>query len=538
MNINTLQSKFNVVILVFVALLSIAVGATFVVAESQEGDAQVIDLAAHQRLLVVRMKETALRLIAALESESDSVELTQSLESQINTYDVRLTTLASGGVLTEGDKPLKIPPPSSTVALALEKVYKQWKLYQPALRVLLKPEVDVASDAFYDASARIIDAHVLLDEVTAMVTPFLKVESEDKVQLLKNILLLAILVTLVVSVFAWLFVRTHIILPIYSLNVGLQRMAADSDLTQRVTIKSRDEIGHVSAHFNDMAEKFQSIMSELATAATGIDREADRLAVIASQTNEDAEGQHSRLESLATSMNEMSASAQNIVNNTKAAAETAAEAAIEAVRGQKSVGDSSQVLENMVDAVRHSAEQMEILEKDAAGIGAIVDVIRNIAEQTNLLALNAAIEAARAGEQGRGFAVVADEVRSLAQRTQKSTGEIQNMIGQLQTDTEQVAAFMTEGQSQAENSIAHTEHIFNSLEQMIQAVESIKEHNTGIAAAALQQSAATEIMNQSVTEISDAFGNTTSRTEQTADTGASLTSLSSELRRTVDHFKI
>lgn len=538
MKINTLQTKFNAVVVAFVALIFIAVGATFVVAGSQEGDAQVIDLAANQRLLVAQIKETAVRLIATLESESDSAELVKSLSNQVASYDVNLKALTTGGMLSEGEMQIKIPPPSATVALSLEQVQTQWDLYNPALRVLLEPKADVASDAFYDASVLIADAHTPLASASAAVIPLLKSESEAKVELLKNILRLAIAVTLIVSVMAWLFLRSNIIRPITDLAVGIRRMAADSDLTQRVKIKSRDEIGQVSGHFNDMAEKFQAIMSELATAVTGIDREAENLAVIATQTKEGVEGQHRQLESVAASMTEMAASAQSIVDNTETAAETTAETATEAARGQEAVGEGSQILQNTLDAVRHTAEQMLKLEKDAASIGAIVDVIRSIAEQTNLLALNAAIEAARAGDQGRGFAVVAEEVRSLAQRTQKSTVEIQNMITQSQANTELAATTMTEGQSQAEKSTAHSQQIFASLEQMILSIETIKGLNTGIADAAQQQSTVTEVMTQSVTEISDAVGNTASRTEQTADIGANLNSLSSELRRTVDRFKI
>jgi methyl-accepting chemotaxis protein len=198
---------------------------------------------------------------------------------------------------------------------------------------------------------------------------------------------------------------------------------------------------------------------------------------------------------------------------------------------------SASVLDTMVESVRNTGIQMEKLQKNAQDIGAIVDVIRGIAEQTNLLALNAAIEAARAGENGRGFAVVADEVRSLAQRTQQSTIEIQEMIAKLQSNTEKASIHIQDGQIKAEDSASHMAKLSQSLLSMAHSVNQINELNTTIAAAAKEQGSVTDEISEKITAVSDGIGQSSHYAENTAQAGRVLSGLSGELRQRMLQFK-
>ena len=128
--------------------------------------------------------------------------------------------------------------------------------------------------------------------------------------------------------------------------------------------------------------------------------------------------------------------------NAEQASDAATAADAEARQGDQVVAQVVSQIERLAAEVGRSSEAMTGLQQESDKIGSVMDVIKSVAEQTNLLALNAAIEAARAGEAGRGFAVVADEVRGLAQRTQKSTEEIEALIAGLQSGTQQVAAAM------------------------------------------------------------------------------------------------
>ena len=209
-----------------------------------------------------------------------------------------------------------------------------------------------------------------------------------------------------------------------------------------------------------------------------------------------------------------------------------------AQRGTKVVTEAVQVMRDLARHMQQAGEGIEALSDQSQVIGSIVKTISAIAEQTNLLALNAAIEAARAGEAGRGFAVVADEVRGLAQRTQKSTEEIQTLVAALQSGTQHVASVMNSSRSLTDSSVELTRRAGESLGNIKRTVSTIQGMNQQIAAAAEQQSAVADEINRSVLNVRDVSEQTSAASEETAASSIELARLGTHLQGLVGRFKV
>ncbi|WP_419737507.1 MULTISPECIES: methyl-accepting chemotaxis protein [Pseudomonas] len=234
----------------------------------------------------------------------------------------------------------------------------------------------------------------------------------------------------------------------------------------------------------------------------------------------------------------MTATVQEVARNAEEASEAAVAADQQAREGDKVVGEAIAQIERLAAEVGHSTEAMSHLKAESDKIGSVLDVIKSVAEQTNLLALNAAIEAARAGEAGRGFAVVADEVRSLAQRTQKSTEEIEELIVGLQGGTDQVATIMDNSRSLTDSSVELTRRAGGALGSITRTVSAIQTMNQQIAAAAEQQSAVAEEINRSVLNVRDVSEQTASASEETAASSVELARLGNHLQVLVSRFRV
>ncbi|AFL72408.1 methyl-accepting chemotaxis protein [Thiocystis violascens] len=350
---------------------------------------------------------------------------------------------------------------------------------------------------------------------------------------------LAAILSIPVLLFLYFFTSRFVTRPMQQMTLGLDGIAhGDGDLTHRLPIAGRDEIGRASTAFNAMMDNFRDLIRRILESTAQLAQAAGDLADVTERTNAGVARQRNEVDQLASAMHEMSATAQEVAHSAQHGADATNVANTAAMAGKTVVSGTMARIEQLAQEVQKAADVIRELGKDSQEIGKVLDVIRGIAEQTNLLALNAAIEAARAGEAGRGFAVVADEVRSLANRTQTSTQEIQAMIERLQNASRRAVDVMEESQQYAESSRASAIKAEHSLDDITAAVTTINDVNTQVASAAEEQSAVAEEMNRNVTSISDAAEGNAQGARQTTDASEQLARLAAELQELVGHFRV
>jgi methyl-accepting chemotaxis protein len=353
----------------------------------------------------------------------------------------------------------------------------------------------------------------------------------------KNMLLMATALALAFGIVAAWAITRQIVIPLNQTLKVAERVAA-GDLTHNLTSKRRDELGQLQRAMQSMTLGLRELIGGISDGVTQIASAAEELSAVTEQTSAGVNSQKVETDQVATAMNEMTATVQEVARNAEEASEAAVAADQQAREGDKVVGEAIAQIERLALEVGNSTAAMGDLKRESDKIGSVLDVIKSVAQQTNLLALNAAIEAARAGEAGRGFAVVADEVRSLAQRTQKSTEEIEELIVGLQNGTQQVATIMDNSRVLTDSSVELTRRAGGSLESITRTVSAIQSMNQQIAAAAEQQTAVAEEINRSVLNVRDVSEQTSAASEETAASSIELARLGTHLQMLVGRFKV
>lgn len=330
------------------------------------------------------------------------------------------------------------------------------------------------------------------------------------------------------------------------LSRGLQRAIrtmqqiadGDGDLTRRLDADGRDEVADLGRAFNRFVDKIQQLVQQVVGSTTQLAAATEQMSLVVRHSEEGIRTQQRETDMVASAVNEMSATVQEVARNTSEAAQVAQSADQEAKQGKAAVAQAVSSIQALAEEIGTAAKVIGELEHESVQIGSVLDVIRDVAEQTNLLALNAAIEAARAGDHGRGFSVVADEVRSLASRTQQSTEEIQRMIGSLQSKARDSVKVMEVSQQKASASVGQATGTGEALDVITTRVGRISDMNTQIATAAEEQSLVADEINKNVLNIKQIAEDATANADQLSSAGTSLAQLAQELSSMVASFKV
>jgi methyl-accepting chemotaxis protein len=317
---------------------------------------------------------------------------------------------------------------------------------------------------------------------------------------------------------------------------GAKRLAA-GDFTAEFVVKGRDELHDAGIDFNNMAIAVRRLLAGVKDDVHQLHGAAARLASSSQQISASASSQSDSASSMAAAVEQMTVGVDHISRNAQDAQNFSRESDSVAEKGVVIVDGVVTQIQAIAHTVNESAVAVEALGQQSEQISAIVGTIKDIADQTNLLALNAAIEAARAGESGRGFAVVADEVRKLAERTTKSTQEIANMIGAIQSGTATAVSSMKLGVERVEAGVMQAQLAGESISQVQSQARQVVDAVSEITIALREQSAASTEIAQNVERIALAAEENNVAATGNTDTANHLRQLAEKLNREIDQFK-
>ncbi len=320
--------------------------------------------------------------------------------------------------------------------------------------------------------------------------------------------------------------------------VGVAEVIAGGDLTRSIKVVGNDEPARLLIALQAMQRSLRDTIQGISHSSNQLASAAEQLNVVTEDSTRGLHQQNHEIEQAATAVNEMTTAVDEVARNAVATSEASRESDETAQHGRQQVIRTVESIGLLANDVTQTATEVERLAGQVRDISKVLDVIRSIAEQTNLLALNAAIEAARAGDAGRGFAVVADEVRALAHRTQQSTQEIEQMIGDVHQGTDKAVHAMQLSNERARTTLDLARAAGEALDGIASAISQISERNLVIASASEEQAQVAREVDRNLVNIRDLSLQSSAGANQTSAASQELARLAIDLNNLVVRFQV
>ncbi len=307
-----------------------------------------------------------------------------------------------------------------------------------------------------------------------------------------------------------------------------------------LTIKFENDRPEKSVYgaMHKMTKNLHSIVDKITRGSNELASVSDRTSTLSLQSTSSLQQQQMSIEQVATAVEEMTVTIDDVAKNASNVSSSAQSAQHSSNEANTKLNLTINDLNKLDNEIEQASTVIQTLESDSHQIGSVLEVIRGIAEQTNLLALNAAIEAARAGEQGRGFAVVADEVRNLASKTQESTKNIEDMIGKLQSASNNAVQVIVASRSVCEETQENAKITAQAIHTMNEEINTITQMTELIATAVEEQSLVSSEISHNVTKINDVAAENSASSEQVSSASQEMKQITDTLNQLTLVFKL
>jgi methyl-accepting chemotaxis protein len=356
---------------------------------------------------------------------------------------------------------------------------------------------------------------------------------------IKRSIMQIIILDVIILVIMGLIIHKLVLYPLNSITARVNDIAeGKGDLTKRINFKSSDELGLLSDGINAFINNIHIIIKEIFTVTHKLDETSQNGQDNTGQLNQIVDNLNYQVSEIAGAVHNLSITSKDVATQANDSASITEQTTELVTTGIQDVNHTNKMIQALAASITDSTQKTAKLDEYSQNITTVIEVIKGIADQTNLLALNAAIEAARAGEQGRGFAVVADEVRTLAQRTQESTGQITNIIEQLQGQASETLSVMKDGLRQAEENVEHVAHAEETFENIRDAIHKNLKGANVIASAASEQNNNLSAIEKNVEQIQAANEKALSIAKKSAITNGDIVKMSHKVAGLIEKFKI
>ncbi|MBI4741958.1 MAG: methyl-accepting chemotaxis protein [Betaproteobacteria bacterium] len=326
--------------------------------------------------------------------------------------------------------------------------------------------------------------------------------------------------------------------PLDQMRSTIAAVEKNGDFTRRIKAGGNDEVGQTANSFNQLMSTLQAMLRQILDNVEQVSNAARTLAAASTQVAASSANQSEAASSMAATVEEVTVSINHISESAREALNISQKSGELSGQGGDIIHSATSEMEQIAETVRQTSLSIEELGQRSNQISSVVQVIKDVADQTNLLALNAAIEAARAGEQGRGFAVVADEVRKLAERTTKATGEITQMIADMQSSAHAAVATMGNAVGQVGGGVAKAQQAGSAINQIRDGAGQVVRVVNDISAALVEQSAASNDIATHVEKVAQMSEENSSAASQSASAAKHLEELADTMRASVSRFRI